>query len=189
MSRNECSKGKVRESSENGWLFLGRSKRTKAQQEMVGFILIVVLVMIGALVFLVISVRNSPEPASSVRVENMLGAVMKQTTDCAIPAEPYYKTFEDLFKSCYKGSRCENMNVSACDYLNESLTKTLGALMDSEAAVSAYELNFFLRDEEGQQGLMRMGTGNCTGRILAAQRSIVSGSESLIVRLRICSGD
>ena len=164
-----------------------RLRGEKAQQEMVGFILIVVLVMIGLLVFLVVSIRNSPETANSFKVENMLGVIMKDTTKCAIPAEPYYKNFEDLFKSCYKGSECENLNKSSCDYLNESLSQVLQALMDSEATISAYELDFFLRDDGGgQQGILRITQGNCTGRVLSAQRSIVSGSDSLIVRMKTC---
>lgn len=161
-------------------------KKTKAQQEMVGFILIVVLVMIGLVVFMVISVKNSPKETSSLKVENMLGAIMKETTECAIPAEPFYKNFEDLFKSCYKDSECDNLNKSACDYLNESLTKTLSALMDSEATISAYELDFSVREDEGQQGLLKISSGNCTGEVSGAQRSVVAGSESLIIRMKIC---
>jgi len=112
---------------------------------------------------------------------------MKHTTECAIPAEPFYKNFEDLFKSCYKGSECDNLNKPACDYLNESLTETLEALMDSEATISTYELGFSVRGEAGQQGLLKISSGNCTGKVLGAQRSIVSGSDSLIIRLKTCS--
>jgi len=159
--------------------------KNKAQQEMVGFILIVVLVMIGLVVFLVISARVSPKETSSLKVENMLGAIMKQTTDC--DAEPFYKNFEDLFKECYQGSQCNNLDESACKYLNESLTKTLETLMDSEATVSAYQMDFSSRDDSGQSGILRISAGNCTGEVSGAQRSIVSGSDSLIIRLKTCS--
>lgn len=161
--------------------------KNKAQQEMVGFILIVVLVMIGLVVFLVISARVSPKETNSLKVENMLGAIMRQTTDCAIPAEPFYKNFEDLFKGCYQHSQCDNLNESACKYLNESLTKTLETLMDSEVTISAYDLVFSSRDDSGQSGILKISSGNCTGGVLGAQRSIVSGSDSLIIRLRTCS--
>jgi hypothetical protein len=58
-------------------------KNNKAQQEIVGFVLIVVLVMIGLMIFLVISLRTSPESGESLEVSNMLNAIMKSTTKCA----------------------------------------------------------------------------------------------------------
>jgi len=158
----------------------------KGQQEMVGFILIVVLVMIGLMVFLVISLRTSPDEADSLEVENMLSAIMGHTTECAIPAEPYYETFEDLFRSCYETDDCAGEVGSACDYLNESLRAILEDLMATEATVSAYQLDYLVADDEGQGGFMRIFEGNCTGETLGAQRKISAGAEDLIIRLKIC---
>ncbi|MFH1291078.1 MAG: hypothetical protein ABIH79_00800 [archaeon] len=159
-------------------------RNLKGQQEMVGFVLIVVLVIIGLMVFLIISVRNSPEPVNSLAIENMLASIMKHTTGCAIVFEPEYDSFYESFKSCYKDDDCINLGRSACDYLNESLRDVLGDVMDSEATVGAYQLDFFVKDGES---LLRIVEGNCTGSVLAAQRSMVSVSESLIVRIKTCS--
>lgn len=158
----------------------------KGQQEMVGFVLIVVLVIIGMMVFLIISVRNSPEPVNSLAIENMLASIMKHTTECAIVFEPQYDDFEDLFKSCYGGDECINLRRSACDYLNESLRDVVEDVMDSEATVGAYQVDFFVKDSESQQSLLKIVEGNCTGSVLAAQRSMVYGSESLVVRIKTC---
>ena len=155
----------------------------KGQQEIVGFVLIVVLVVVGLMVFLVISLRDSPVDEDSVVVSNVLDAVMKHTTDCAIVFEPDYDNFEDLFKSCYDGDRCKNLGMSACDYLNESLSDVLGDLMASDASVGAYELDFFVSEGEG---LLRISEGNCSGSVSAAQRKIVSGSDSLVIRMKVC---
>lgn len=164
-----------------------KRENKKSQQEIVGFVLIVVLVIIGLMVFLIISVRNSPEPVNSLAIENMLASIMKHTTGCAIVFEPQFDSFEDLFKSCYEEDECSNLGRPACDYLNESLRIVVKDLMDSEATVGAYQVDFFVKDDEGQQGLLRITEGNCTGSVLAAQRSIVSGSESLVVRIKTCS--
>jgi len=155
----------------------------KGQQEIVGFVLIVVLVVVGLMVFLVVSLRDSPVNEDSVVVGNVLDAVMKHTTECAIVYEPDYDNFEDLFKSCYLGDRCKNLEVSACDYLNESLSSVVGDLMASDASVGFYELDFFVSDGEG---LLRISDGNCSGSISAAQRKIISGSDSLVIRMKIC---
>lgn len=160
--------------------------KNKAQQEIVGFVLIVGLVMVGLMVFLVISLRDTPENEGSLEVEHMLNALMKHTTECAIVYEPNYDDFEDLFKSCYSGDQCSNLGKSACDYLNESLRVVVGDMMTSEATVSSYQLDFFVKDNEGQQGLLKILEGNCTGSINAAQRSIVSDSDSLIIRMKVC---
>ncbi len=155
----------------------------EGQQEIVGFVLIVVLVVVVLMVFLVISLRDSPVSENSVVVGNVLDVVMKYTTECAIAYEPDYDDFENLFKSCYLGYRCKNLEMLACDYLNESLIDVLGDMMASDANVGFYELSFF---DEGGDGLLRVSDGNCTGSVSAAQRKIISGSDSLIIRMKVC---
>jgi len=160
--------------------------KKRGQQEIVGFVLIVVLVVIGLMVFLIISLRNSPEQEKSVEVSNMLDAIMKHTTECAIVYEPDYDDFEDLFKSCYEGDSCSNLEIGACEYLNESLRAVLEGMFASEATISAYEIDFFMKDDEGEEGLLRIFEGNCTGSVSSAQRSVVSQSDSLIIQMKIC---
>jgi hypothetical protein len=155
----------------------------RGQQEIVGFVLIVVLVVVGLMVFLVISLRDSPVNEGSLEVGYMLDAVMKHTTECAIVYEPDYDDFEDLFKSCHQEKQCSNLDISACDYLNDSLRDVLGDVMASESSVSAYQLDFFIMEEGG---LLQVVDGNCTGNINSAQRNIVSHSDSLIIRMRVC---
>ena len=161
-------------------------RNNKAQQEIVGFVLIVVLVMIGMMVFLVISSRSTPNDNGSLEVGNILDALMKYTTDCAIVYEPDYDDLGDLFKSCYKSDKCKNLGVSACDYLNESLRMIVPDMMASEATVSAYQLDFLVKDSEGEQGILRIFNGNCTGSMLAAQRTLKYRSDDLIIRMNVC---
>lgn len=156
----------------------------RGQQEIVGFVLIVVLVMVALMVFLIISVRDSGDEEISVGVSNMLDVLMRTTSDCAIVYEPDYDSFEDLFKSCFKRDSCNNLNKSACDYLNESFGDVVSSMALSDASVGAWQAEFYARDGEG---ILRWGEGNCTGVRSGAQRSIVSGGTSLVVRMRICA--
>lgn len=155
----------------------------KGQQEIVGFVLIVVLVMVGLMVFLIISVRDTGEGEAAVGVSNTLDVLMRMTTDCAISYVPDYDEFEDLFKSCYVGDSCSNLNMSACAYLNESFGDVVSALMESEGDVGAWDVWFSVKDGAG---ILKWGNGNCTGRVDGAQKSIVSGSDSLVVRMSVC---
>jgi len=153
---------------------------------MVGFVLIVALVMVGLMVFLVISLRGADKDVSSLEAEYMLWSIMKYTTGCAISFEPQFNNFEDLFKSCYQNKMCGNVGISACDYLNESLTLVMGDLLQSEATITAYQLDFFVEDGEEHAGLLNIREGDCVGDVFAAQSQIASGSDNLIVRIRLC---
>jgi len=159
--------------------------KNKAQQEMVGFVLIVVLVVVGLMVYLTISLRSSPENDKSLEVASMLDAIMKQTTGCAIVYVPDYDNFEYLFESAHRGDRCINLNKPAIDYLNETLRDVLSSMVESEASVVGYELQFF--EEEGE-GILHIEQGNCTrGTIKSAMRSLVSGSQDIVIVLKTCS--
>ena len=161
--------------------------KNKAQQEMVGFVLIVALVMVSLMVFLIISLRQSPTESSSVEAGNLLNALMKQTTTCAIVFVPQYDSFEDLFKSCYNEDTCENLNKEACEYLDTSLKDPLDNFMETEATISAYELEFILRGEDkSETGILKVQDGECLGQKISAQKIIISGSDRLVVRIKLC---
>jgi hypothetical protein len=164
---------------------INRSKNMerKGQQEIVGFVLIVVLVMVGLMVFLIISARDSGKSSDSVRVSNMLDVVMRATSDCAIVYEPDYDDFGDLFKSCFKGDSCSNSGLSACEYLNESLVDIVSSMVLSDSSVESWSAEFFVRDGEG---IMKWDNESCNGVSSGAQRVIVSGGTSLVIRMRIC---
>ncbi len=159
----------------------------KGQQEMIGFVLIVVLVMVAIMIFIVISVRKTPEDRQSLEIENMLSVMMKQTTGCAIVFEPEYDNVEDLIKSCYLDKKCENLNKPSCDYLNETLSGIIGDLGQTDNSIGAYELSV-LNEAEGSAAirLAYIRVGNCTTSTIGAQKTIVSDSGNLIVRLRVC---
>ncbi|MAH47979.1 hypothetical protein CMI37_19310 [Candidatus Pacearchaeota archaeon] len=164
------------------------SEKNKGQQEMVGFVLIVVLVVIALLVFIVISVRKAPDEKQSVEVENMLNAVLDYTTDCAIVFEPQFDSVEDLVKSCYGGDGCDNLNEMACDYLNETLIDIMGDLMRSESVINAYQFDILFRDDaDVEEDVLKVVGGNCTGGVTGASVPLAAGGGDLVVRLRVCN--
>lgn len=65
-------------------------REKNAQQEMVGFILIVVLVIVALMVFLVISANKPLVSVDSPATESLLASVLTYTTDCVVSA-PYRK--------------------------------------------------------------------------------------------------
>ena len=161
--------------------------KNKAQQEIVGFVLIVAIVMVALMVFLVISIRTQPIERESIEVENLLNAIMKKTTECAISFEPQYDDFEDLFKSCYNEDTCNNLQKYSCEYLQESLNETIRELLTTEATTNSFQLDFINREEGEEERIFRISEGNCTGQVSSAQKSITSGSDKLVIRIKICN--
>jgi len=163
-----------------------RRNRKTAQQEMVGFVLIVVLVVVALMIFLLIRLNKVPVELNSLEVDNFLEAIMSYTTKCAPNFEPQYDTFEELFKDCHRGRICKNLYLDSCEYLNESLKNVVESLISSEASVSAYRVDFLSRGNGLETGILRIEEGECKGVISSAQKVIISGSESLIVRASFC---
>jgi len=154
-----------------------KSKRNKrAQEEMVGFVLIVLLVVVIGLIFLGYSLRQKPpEKASSKEVENLLNALVQQTTKCAIYFEPQYSNIADLAKSCYEGERCSNLDKSACEYLKEQINSTLAAAMPhlKEGDIKGYNLNITATTTNGMQtSILSIKAGNLSGRYIGASQPI-----------------
>ena len=170
----------------NPLMLFSQNPKKRGQQEMVGFILIVILVMIGLMVFLVISVRDPAVSDNDVVVLDMLGAIMRHTTECATVYEPAYDDFEDLFASCYVGDQCTNLGKSACDYLNKSLKEVVDDMIASDASINSYSIDLYDKDDDVIVGIMRISEGNCTGSTRSAQRAVSSRSGMLIVRAKLC---
>jgi len=165
---------------------MGKIKNNRGQQEMVGFVLIVVIVMVALMVFLVISLRTDKEIPDSVEVENMLDVLMKKTTGCAIVFEPQYDSYEDLIKSCQENKRCSNLDKMACDYLKENLRNEMEIVMGTESVINSYNIEANYVFDEELENIFSLGSGNCSGSLSGAQRIISSGGGKILVRLILC---
>ena len=106
----------------------------KAQHEIVGFVLIVLIVSVIGVIFLAITLGSpKPERQNSVEVSNLLEASMYHTTNCAVNYIPQYRSIQDLIKECYKdisgnsreclggGDVCRELETELKSVLGESL--------------------------------------------------------------------
>lgn len=125
-------------------------KARKAQQEIAGFVLIVLIVMVIGVVFLSIAF-GKPETSkqTSVEVSNLLIASMYYTTDCAVNYIPQYRDVQDLIKECYNdkiGNYRECLEgEKVCEALEKNLKNILDkSLMINEGAINkAYKLDIY----------------------------------------------
>lgn len=174
------------------WSRFSRFSRVRGQQEMVGFVLIVVIVVIGMMVFLMFAFKQDDVQENDI-ANNVLSAIMKTSSDCAMVYEPNYDDMRDLFRSCYDsqllvGEVCANNKRDPCNVLEESLKSILDEVLVLEPVINAYQLDFSVSDDDGRLGIFKLVEGNCTGSIYGSEPIPIriSGNENLIVSLRIC---
>jgi hypothetical protein len=164
----------------------------RAQQEMVGFVLIVVMVIVALFVFLIINVGQKDileaDDGAQNLADNILSSIMKTTTGCAPISEPDFDVVSELFQSAYENKRCNNIGVMAEDYLNETISEIMESVSSTEATITEYELDYSVRDDVGQSLVLRVRAGNCVGVLYGSHPVILkSGKESLIITLKICA--
>lgn len=162
-------------------------KKRKAQQEIVGFILIVVLVVVIGIFLLAFYLRKASAELPSTDVSNFLGASMLYTTKCIVNIEPL--SIEELTKSCYKGEECQN--DTACDILNNTLNQIIEESwkVSDDKPVNSYSMIIYYQETENatKEKILELKEGNCTG-IKSGAGHIVSYSPGNIkTNLEICS--
>jgi hypothetical protein len=174
-------------------------KQRKAQQEIVGFIIIVIIVAIVGVIFLGIYLR--PQASISTKdaeINNLLISSSKYTTDCYKDSEPNYRTIEDLVVDCYQYKKCGN-GQSSCEVLNATYYGMLGKIWvtGESSAVRYYELKAYyqgnLSDPTTKKpAFFNLESGNLTGCLTtkAGQKitSLENPEESILTELKVCFG-
>jgi len=156
-------------------------KNKKSQEEMVGFVLIVLLVTIVAFIFLIINIRKPPQKLPSNEVESFMQSAMKYSTDCYSSVERRYDV-RDLIKACSNNELCLNKKTS-CNILNQTLS---GILEESwnpgkENPIKAYNLKIY--DKNTNKTIINLKEGICSGSRVGSSIPIPGG---LVSELDIC---
>ena len=154
------------------------------QEEIIGFILIVLLVSIIAVVFLAINVRKPSDKLPSAEIESFLQSSMRYSSDCLITAERRY-TLKDLIVSCAESNeKCLN-DKTACETMNYTANKLLreGLRICADCPNTAYRLNIV---GDSNRTILSVKGGNCTGTITTALLSLHTYSERVKVELEVC---
>jgi len=174
-------------------------KNKKAQHEIIGFVIIVVIVAVIGVIFLGIYLRPQPiVQTKDVEINNLLISSSKYTTDCYKDAEPNYRTLEDLVLDCYQFKRCGD-GISSCVILNQTYSELLSKvwLTSNFGAVRYYEIKAYYQGNLTDAGtkkpeFFKLESGNFSGCITtkAGQKitSLSNPEESVITELKVCFG-
>lgn len=99
-------------------------KSKKAQQEMVGFALIIIIVSVLILIFFVFALKKSNDLEQSYEVEAFIQAFLQKTTNCSTNYYPNYEDIQSLIFECGEGSVCLD-GISSCEILELSINEIL----------------------------------------------------------------
>ena len=157
--------------------------KNRAQEEMVGFGLIVIVVSVVLLVFLVLFISKPSEDfVESYEVSSFISSTLKYTTSCENQFEKL--SVQNLIVLCTEEGRCEDRR-NACDVLDEVLKVILqsGWKVGEERPLKGYVMSVRLENQEIFLGK----AGNVTANYLGAVQDVNRGGNLIEVSLKVYS--
>lgn len=159
-----------------------RINSKRAQEEIVGFAIIVIIVSIILVFFLIFSLSDKPETAS-YEAESFLQSALYYTSSCAINDK--FLPVQDLVVSCYNKQKCDN-EQDACTILNETLKSVLEESwpVGPDFPVKGYKMEIFTQEEEIIPSIEK---GNITGVYKGAQQILPYAGAQISVLFNVYS--
>jgi len=156
-----------------------KRKNKRAQEEMVGFALIMIVVAVILLVFLGFSL-NQPqkELVESYEAESFIQAVLQYTTDCRDLGNLEYLSIKKLIFNCNSEKKCLD-EKEACEVLNSVLIDVLEESWDVgiNEPIKGYKLNITVNEME----MLSVEKGNVTSNYKGAMQDFVKSENSFEV--------
>jgi len=163
----------------------------KAQEEMIGFVLIVVLIVVIALVFLGINLRSGEKTdIKSKNIQNLLQSLEQITTKCQTTTE--YLDIQDLTKECVDKGVCNE--EKACDVLKHELSEILDKSLPAgtEYPINAYKLIVNYNDTRIIHEILEIRKedyDDCKGKKIGAEYYSPANFGNIITKLQVCYGE
>jgi hypothetical protein len=154
-----------------------RKMSKKAQEEMVGFVIIVVLIIIIGVVFLGFSLRQTTQ---SVQHQE---SVMQDTMYAMLAYSSCGTDMRELVKDCYVQPNRECDGTMVCEHVEEVFSDILDATLGEDLAnsyIHGYRLNMSVSALE----LIYLEKGNFTGNYFGALIPIQVSGQDIDFNLR-----
>ncbi len=175
---------------------MNKKLKNKAQHEMTGFVIIIVMVMVIGVIFLGISLRkHAPVVTIDAEISNFLIASDSMTSSCAQTYEPNYRTLEELAIDCYSAKTCLDSR-SPCDVLKDTYNQLLPRFRPA-GTIKSYDLTYYFQqsnnDSEARPNSFLTITSNsgivlnqsCSSKRAGKNLISISGGE-ITQELEIC---
>jgi hypothetical protein len=176
--------------------------KRKAQHEIAGFVLIVLVVSVVGVVFFTLSFgKGDVSRQTSLEVSHLLGAAMYQTSECAVGYIPNYRDLQTLIKDCRKEKLgnpiicLDEKNV--CEVLEKELKESIGKgfSVHEDSPNKAFKLEIYYSGGEDipNEQILNFSEGNfgnCTSIVGGDHPIPASSFESgnIETELVLCKG-
>ena len=153
----------------------------RAQEEIVGFALIIIIVSVILLFFLGFSLRDGQKQSvESYEIDSFIQGFLQYTTDCKDNSE--YLSVQKLIFECDNEFICLDER-KACDVLNSTLKGIADESWKTgqDRPVKGYELTINVNEEE----LIVFKKGNVTNSYKGSLQDFAKGSDSIEVSFRV----
>tara|TARA_Y100000310_G_scaffold337711_1_gene425481 strand:- start:1162 stop:1662 length:501 start_codon:yes stop_codon:yes gene_type:complete len=161
----------------------------KGQEEIVGFVLIVVIVAVVFLVLLGIFLRSDSggNEIESREISQFLDSAIEYTTDCAIGFEPNYLTLGELIRECHEGGICTS-EKKGCEVLDDTLSDLLDSSwqVGPDRAIKGYVFNATFGSDSGDEEIRIVESGECGFNIRGADNIINAQGGVIVYSLKLC---
>jgi hypothetical protein len=172
-------------------------KNVHSQQETIGFIIIILMVMIVGVIFLGLSLRkgNYEVVAVDAEIANFLSASAAYKTDCALDYEPNYRTLGEVAVDCYNNNRACLNEKNSCEVLNSSYKDILKNFRPGGKPTSYYKLSFYyqvnisesLGDARRFGDIIEKGNSSlCVSRRAGKNDISLGGQGNIVELLEVC---
>ena len=154
----------------------------KAQEEMVGFALIIIVVAVILLFFLGLALTDDETGLDSYEAESFLQASLQYTTSCEISFKVL--DLQDLAFECANDNVCGDGN-NTCDVLNSTYSELVEKSwqISPESPYKGYELKVFANDENAT--LVNLIGGNRTSTYKGAIQSFAKSGDGIRLEFRV----
>ena len=163
--------------------------KKKGQEEIIGFVLIVVIVAIIFLIFLGISVRQQAPVTQkeSGDVSQFLESMMTYTTECAIGSGTSFINLGGLVRECYSGSSCGS-GENTCKILTKTIQETVESnwRIGADRPVKGYIFNATYSSEATRKNIAFISKGNCSTERIGAEHLSPAFPGNIRSALEIC---
>ena len=159
------------------------AKHKNAQEEIVGFSMIIVIVAVILIIFLSLSLKNpQKDTVESYEVESYLQSLLQKTTDCRSMDNLRNYSIKDVMFRCYGNETCLD-NRKMCDVLVRELGVTSNQSWDisRDSPVKGYTLDLTVNGEQ----LKTLGYGNVTRSSKGASQELTRNSNMFNLEFKV----
>ncbi len=155
------------------------NKNKKGQEEMVGFVIIVILVVVIGVVFLGLSLRQKAEPVQHQE------SMMLDTMYAMLAYSSCGDDMRGLIKECYLDPSAECDGMPVCGHVEAVFTDILDKTLGQDIAnsyVHGYILNITVSGSDTE--IIGFNKGITTGNYFGAEIPIMASGQDILFNLR-----